>query len=772
MNDYHSPETILIVDDSEENLHLLTKLLLEHKYEVRPALDGQSAIVAALAEPPDLILLDILMPGINGYQVCEQLKADERTKEIPIVFLTALQEVCDKVKGFSLGAIDYITKPFQTQEVIARVEAQLANQRLKKQLEEQNRRLQQEIAFRTAAEKQLRLLERAIAASSNGIVITDAQLPDNPVVYVNSGFENLTGYTAEEVMGKNCRFLQGMELEQTGRGQLRQAITEKQECQTVLRNFRKDGTPFWQELTISPVYDPQGNLTNFIGVQQDITNRIAAEEALKKSEERWQLVIRSTGDGIFDWNIQTGEVFMSAELKQMQGFAEDELANTYEAWRNLLHPEDLDETLVALATHLKRQTPLYEVEYRLRCKDGSYKWILARGEAQWDQRGNPIRMVGSHKDISARKQAEQALQLSEAQQREKAKQLELALAELKRTQAKLIQSAKMSSLGEMIAGIAHEINNPTSFISGNLEFARQYFQDLIHLVELYQQAYPNPTPKIQDYTQKIDLDFLTQDWQKLTNSMQIGAKRISEIVRSLKIFSRQNESKLELLDIHESIDDTLLILEHRLKPTDKTKGIEVLKNYEQLPKVNCYASQLNQVFMNILANAIDALQTQTPPRVITISTYVTKQFKLQNLPNHSPAAVSASVALVSSLSLSQDSISQGYSYTDIMPNAQTQDNLGIQESSSSNLKEQQLHLKPPYQDTEFVVIQIADNGPGMSKELQQKIFDPFFTTKQVGSGTGLGLSISYQIIVENHNGQLSCISTPGQGTEFIIKIPV
>ncbi|NER95704.1 MAG: PAS domain S-box protein [Symploca sp. SIO1B1] len=428
MNNYLSPETILIVDDSEENLHLLTELLIKNEYEVRPALDGESAIVAALAEPPDLILLDIVMPCIDGYQVCEQLKADQRTQDIPVIFLTARNEVSDKVKGFSVGAIDYITKPFQPEEVIVRVEVHLANQKLKKQLEEQNLRLQQEIEVRITAERQLRLLDRAIAASSNGIIITDAQLSDNPVVYVNSGFENITGYTAKEVIGENCRFWQGIELSK--------AIDEKRNCHTVLRNFRKDGTPFWQELTISPVYDAQGNLTNFIGVQQDITNRMAKEEALQKSEERWKWVLRSTGDGIFDWNIQTGETFISTELKQMQGFAEDELANTYEALRNLLHPEDFEETLEAIAAYLKRLSPKYEVEYRLRCKDGSYKWILARGEAQWDERGNPLRMVGSLKDISDQKQAQQALQLT--------------LAELKRTKAQLLQSAKMSSVGEII----------------------------------------------------------------------------------------------------------------------------------------------------------------------------------------------------------------------------------------------------------------------------------------------------------------------------------
>lgn len=407
-------DKILIVDDRPNNLKLLGKILSQRGYKLHFANNGNQAIRLAKSMEPDLILLDIVMPEIDGYAVCKQLKADEKTNQIPIIFVSALNEAVDKIEAFAIGGVDFFTKPFQSDEIVARVETQLANQRLKKQLEEQNRRLQQEIEIRKTAEKQLRLLERAIAASSNGIVVSDAQLPDRRVIYVNSGFERITGYSAKEMVGKNCRFLQGSETKQPGLMELRQAIAEGRDCQVVLRNFRKDGTPFWNELAISPVFDAEGNLTNFVGVQQDVTARLEAEAALKASEERWQLALRGTGDGIFDWNIQTGEAFMSARLKEIQGFAEDELPNSFEAWKNLLHPDDREWMEETIADYLESRSPQYEVEYRLRCHDGSYKWILARGQAVWDEGGNPVRMVGSHQDISDRKHSEKQLRESEA----------------------------------------------------------------------------------------------------------------------------------------------------------------------------------------------------------------------------------------------------------------------------------------------------------------------------------------------------------------------
>ena len=341
--------------------------------------------------------------------------------------------------------------------------------------------------------------------------------------------------------------------------------------------------------------------------------------------------------------------------------------------------------------------------------------------------GNQLGVALQQAELLAKVQKQsEALRRSEAREREKATQLELTLGQLRRTQSQLIQTEKMSSLGQMVAGVAHEINNPVCFILGNLAPAKEYFQDVLRLIQLYQETYPNPTPAIQQLAYEIDLQFLREDWSKLMHSMQVGAERIEAIVRSLKTFSRLNESELKPVDIHEGIDNTLLILQPRLRAQGDRPEIKVIKDYSPLPKVTCYASQLNQVFMNLLDNAIDALETQPSPRVITIHT---------------------------SLMGGDSKTREGGNLTHLLlknyPNSQT--------LISKN---------------QWVMIRITDNGSGMHKEVQQKIFDPFFTTKSVGKGTGLGLSISHQIVVEKHQGQLKCISAPGKGTELIVEIPV
>ncbi len=288
---------------------------------------------------------------------------------------------------------------------------------------------------------------------------------------------------------------------------------------------------------------------------------------------------------------------------------------------------------------------------------------------------------------------------------EKNLRLEQTLNQLQHTQAQLIQSEKMSSLGQMVAGVAHEINNPVSFIYGNLTPASEYVQDLLRLIQVYQQEYPQPKPLVEATISEIDLDFLVVDLQKLLVSMKVGAERIRNIVLSLRNFSRLDEAEMKPVDIHEGIDSTLMILQPRLRASTHSAEIEIIKNYGQLPKVNCYVSQLNQVFMNIISNGIDALEHRR---------------HLMNQADFPPTIIIS---------------------TDLIENSKVQ-------------------------------ISISDNGSGMNSDILQRIFDPFFTTKPVGSGTGLGLSISYSIIVERHQGEMTCNSTPGEGAEFIILIPI
>lgn len=295
-----------------------------------------------------------------------------------------------------------------------------------------------------------------------------------------------------------------------------------------------------------------------------------------------------------------------------------------------------------------------------------------------------------------------------AQSRSQTRELGQALKELQWTQAKMVQSEKMSSLGQLVAGVAHEINNPVTFIYGNLNYASSYIHDLLHLVQLYQQHYPSPVDELAAEMEAIDLEFLMTDLPKLFASMRIGAERIQEIVLSLRTFSRMDEADVKAVDLHAGIDSTLTILHNRLKFRMGEMGIQVVKEYGDLPPVECYPGQLNQVFMNILTNAIDAIGSRFKGEVL----------KQVNLP---PPTIRIRTELLGG---------------------------------------------------DRIAIKIADNGCGISEKQRQRLFDPFFTTKPVGKGTGLGLSISYQIVVDKHHGQLTCTSTVGEGTEFVVEVPL
>jgi signal transduction histidine kinase len=291
---------------------------------------------------------------------------------------------------------------------------------------------------------------------------------------------------------------------------------------------------------------------------------------------------------------------------------------------------------------------------------------------------------------------------------ERTAKLKNALAELQRTQAQVVQSEKMSSLGQLVAGVAHEINNPVNFIHGNLNHVQESIEDLLAFVQLYQQQYPHPSAAIQTAAEDIDLEFLQEDLPKMLASMKLGTDRIRQIVLSLRNFSRMDEAEYKSVDIHEGIDSTLLILQHRLKAKPERPEIQIIKDYDTLPLVQCYAGQLNQVLMNILVNAIDAIEEKNAQQT-----------------HH---------ALKNNLS--------------------------------------QITIRTSVINATWVEIAIADTGGGMPEEVQQRIFDPFFTTKAVGKGTGMGMSISYQIITEKHSGKLECFSTPEKGTEFVIQIPL
>lgn len=624
---------LLVVDDTPDNLRLLSTMLNEQGYKVRKVMNGALAIRVVLQAPPDLILLDINMPQMNGYEVCKQLKANPETSEIPVIFLSALDDASDKVKAFAVGGADYITKPFQVTEVLARVENQLRMRTLSQQLSQQNTQLQQEIKERQQAEAAL--IESAIKLRKQNQILME--IARNPAL--NQGNLNVALKEITEATAYN------LDVERVSVW-LFDSTTTKLQCVDLFDlNLNQHSTGIELPISEYPVY----------------FNALLENQAI---------VVEET----------------------LTDLRTEELATAY--WVPLNISSTIDEPI------------------RLGGQTVGVLCVEQVGESDYwtpeDQ--NFVRSIA---DLVSLALEARERHRAEAREREKALALELTLEELKKTQTQLIQTEKMSSLGQIVAGVAHEINNPVSFIYGNLVPARQYFKDLIQLIEVYKKNYPEPIEEVQQLISEIDLDFLATDCHNLMNSMQVGAERIQEIVSSLQIFSRQTKSELKAVDIHEGIDHMLLILQHRLNAKTDGYRIEVIKNYSELPKVTCYASQLNQVFMNILNNAIDALENQQSPRVITICTKV-----------------------INSLDLQEESVNK----TNSLP--------------------------------KFVSISITDNGIGMDKDTLAKIFDPFYTKKPVGSGTGLGLSISYEIVVEKHQGKLHFVSASKQGTECIIEIPV
>ncbi len=472
---------ILIVDDNANNLAVLFDFLTASGFKVLVARTGESAITKAEYSMPDLILLDVLMPpGIDGFETCQRLKANDATKDIPVIFMTALDETENKVKGFDLGAVDYVTKPIQNEEVLARAKAHLSISNLTKKLQAQNEQMQQEIADREQAQINLKSL---------------------------------------------------------------------------------------------------------------------TEELEKRVEER------------------------TAELS---------------------------ETNDRLTVEVKERQQMQE-------------------------------------------------------------NLEKSLFELQHAQTLLIQSEKMSALGQMVVGIAHEFSNPVNFICGNINYVRDYTQDLISILNLYRQHYPDPAEEIETKSEAVDLEFIKKDLVKMLESMQVGGDRIRDLIFSMRYFLRQEGLEMKQINIHESIDSTLMILRNRLKFKPNRPKIEVIKNYSpHLVTIECFGGEINQAFMNILVNAIDAIE---------------------------------------------ECSSQG-NVGEIKPNPY------------------QIQISTELSKYNTATIRISDSGGGISEEVQGRIFDPFFTTKPIGKGTGIGLSISWHIIVDKHGGMLRCTSIPGKGTEFAIELPI
>lgn len=647
----------------------------------------------------------IVLPPLVGYFVLSGERLQIYNSEIGISLLCVLNATIFAV------LIGWNAKMLCTADR-KRYRAELALKKAKTDLEKRveertlelelvNQQLQQQIIesqdTKQALHKNYNLLLTVINSTPAALFVKDIE---GRYMMINAAGANIIGKSFEEIIGQDDRELFAPEIAdkivETDRKTMTagktQIIEEEIPVQGNLRTFMS---------TKSAYRDAQGKIGGIVSIARDITDRKQAEVANRSLAA----ILEATPDFVGICDIEGRAVYINKAGRKMLGIDENEDISHRQVAE--FSAASARSTLqIAIATAVSGgvwsgetaflsasglEIPVSQVIISHEAPDGQLAYIstIAR-------------------DISDRVQVLETLKQSVGQYRSQAAQLEKAVCDLHETQTQLIQTEKISSLGQLVAGVAHEINNPINFIYGNITHATQSARDLLELLQLYQQNYPNPVLEITELAEEIEIDFLIKDFPKILESMKVGADRIRDLVVSLRNFSRLDEAQMKRVDIHEGIDSTLLILQHRLKATDSRPAIQIIKEYGNFPKIECYAGQLNQVFMNIIANAIDALEEYNTKR---------SSKEIYACPN----TITISTTTVNSHTLS---------------------------------------------------IRIADNGPGMNQQVIRNLFDPFFTTKPVGKGTGLGLSISYQIVVEKHRGKLQCFSVSGAGAEFAIEIPI
>ena len=578
--------------------------------------------------------------------------------------------------------------------------------------------LAEEIAERQYLEDAFTKIGTALESANDAICITDGL---GQPIYINLAFSDLFAYSLSAL--QKSTNLRPLFTDQQTANVIHAAVMHGGTWTSEIEMRDRDRQQIPISLKVNPVKSPSGEVIGTTYICTNICDRKAAEAEINKSFAALGATLEATADGILVLDA-IGNIIICNQ----------KFVDLWQIPNRIFRSNDDAYILKYVAKRITSATYLHQFGKELGIDQNSFEIVELDDGRTLECYSQPQNIldscagrVWSLRDITERLAAEVLIRASEEKYRSQAEKLEHALQELKSTQSQLIQAEKMSGLGQLVAGIAHEINNPVNFIYGNLSYADTYTSELLSLVEIYRTHYPEPVEAVQVKLEEIDIDFLADDFLKLVGSIRIGAERIQKIVQSLNKFSRSDEEGCKAVDIYEGIDSTLMILQSRLKATPHRPEIKIEKNYANLPVVECYAGQLNQVFMNLLTNAIDALEEDAQANGIW------------QVVNDKPR-----------WNRKDGKVSKIVIQTEILADNQVTD----------------------MQRGDRLVIKISDNGNGIPDELRNRLFDLFFTTKPVGKGTGLGLSIAYQIVTENHGGKLSFSSEVGKGTEFMIEIPL